>query len=89
MFDAKSRYANLPPYAAIDSRGRTVVVIPAAPARNEALLGYHVRREGERLDHLAAKYLSDAAGFWRIAEHNQVMTSEVLSEADEIAIPVR
>jgi hypothetical protein len=89
MFDPKSRYASLIPYAATDSRGRVVTVIPAAPLRDVPLMGYHVRREGERLDHLATKYLSDPAGFWRIAEQNGVMTAEVLSEADEIAIPVR
>ena len=41
------------------------------------------------LDHLAAKYLSDAAGYWRIAERNDAVLPESLSEAREIEIPGR
>jgi hypothetical protein len=46
-----------------------------------------VLREGERMDHLAARYLSDPAAFWRIAELNDVMLAEDLTEHREIAIP--
>lgn len=87
MFDPKSRYANLPQYTLIDARGRMVSVVPVPPRPDEATLGYHVLREGERLDHLAARYLSDPAGFWRIAEANDVMLAEDLTERREIAIP--
>jgi hypothetical protein len=53
------------------------------------LRGYHLRRQGQRLDHMAFKYLKNAAGFWRICELNDVMQAEMLSEADEIAIPLK
>ena len=89
MFDAKSRYAGLPTYQTTDVRGRLVTVVLVPPPPNQPLLGVHLHREGERLDHLAAKYLSDPAGFWRIAERNDVMTAEALSEAVEIEIPAR
>jgi hypothetical protein len=89
MFEDKSRYAKLETYAVIDRRGRVVEVVPAPPAPLEGLLGIHVLREGERLDHLAALYLSDPAGFWRIAERNDAMTPEALTEAPEIEIPRR
>jgi len=87
MFDTKSRYANQEIYPVTDGRGRTVTVVapPAAPAQN--LRGYHLRRQGQRLDHMAFKYLKNAAGFWRICEQNDAMLPEMLSEADEIAIP--
>jgi hypothetical protein len=52
-------------------------------------LGIHVLRQGERLDHLAARYTADPAGFWRIAEQNDVMLPEALTEAREIEIPVK
>lgn len=89
LFDTKSRYARQPLYATQDARGRTVNVVipPEAPA--QSLLGYHVRRQGEKLDHLAARYLSNADGYWRIAEINDAMTAEQISELGEIAIPVR
>lgn len=89
MFDAKSRYANAPTQAVPDSRGRTVaVVLPPAPPK-PSLLGIHALRQGERLDHLAAKYLDNPAGYWRIAEQNDVMLPESLTEAPEIQIPTK
>lgn len=89
MFDDKSRYARLETYTVTDRRGRTVTVVPAPPAPAQTLLGIHVRRQGQRLDHLAARYLDDPAGFWRIAEQNDVMLAEMLAEAPEIEIPAK
>ena len=59
---------------ATDRNGRVVscvnpVRIPLAPN-----LGIHRRRDGQRLDHIAERYLADATAFWRIANHNDAMT---------------
>lgn len=89
MFDAKSRYANETTYRLTDLRGREVEVVPAPDAPADPLLGIHARKQGERLDHLAARYLSDAAGYWRIAEINDAMTADVLTDALRIQIPGR
>lgn len=89
MFDDKSRYAKLATYVVLDGRGRPVEVVPVPPKPEQTLLGIHVLKQGERLDHLAAKYLSDPAGYWRIAERNGVVLPESLSEAREIEIPGR
>ena len=60
MFDAESRYAGLTTYVVTDRRGRDVVVVVAVRRRRgQPLLGIHVLRQGERLDHLAARYLDD------------------------------
>lgn len=88
-FDDKSRYRDLEAYQVPDRRGRTVSVVPVPPAPAETLLGLHVLREGQRLDHLAHRYLDDPAGFWRLAELNDAMLPETLSEAREVAIPGR
>jgi len=89
MFDDKSRSVSAPTEIVPDSRGRTVTVVlpPAPPAQLQ--LGIHALRQGERLDHLAALYLSNPAGYWRIAEQNNVMLPEALTEAREIEIPVK
>jgi len=87
LFDPKSRYVNLATVLLIDGRGRTVEVVPPAPAPAQTLRGRHLRRQGERPDHLAALYLSDPAGYWRLAEMNDAMTGEVLSELRELDIP--
>jgi hypothetical protein len=81
LFDEKSRYAKLTTYIVVDRRGRQVEVLPVPQKPEQSLLGIHVLKQGERLDHLATKYLSDAAGYWRIAERNDVMFPEALSEA--------
>jgi hypothetical protein len=89
IFDAKSRYATPPSVLMVDGRGRTVEVIPPSLPQPQALLGRHQRRQGERPDHLAARYLADPTAWWAIGWINDAMTAEVLSELREPAIPVR
>lgn len=87
MFIKKSRYVKQTVFKVIDSRDRLVSVVlpPKKPA--QTFLGYHVLKQGQRLDHMASKYLQDHQGFWRIAEFNNVMQAEQLCEKPEIAIP--
>jgi hypothetical protein len=87
MFDSLSRYLNIQTYTVTDHRGRTVTVVATPPDPGESLLGIHVLRQGERLDHLAFKYLNNPAGFWRIAERNEVVLPEQLTEQAQIEIP--
>lgn len=89
MFDEDSRYAGVEFYVVIDHRGRAVEVVAVAPRSESSLLGIHVLKQGERLDHLAAKYLSDPAGYWRIAERNDAMLPDSLTEVRELEIPGR
>lgn len=87
MFDEKSRYAKTTRYTALDQRGRTVTVVAVPPAPNAPMLGVHLLKQGQRSDLLAAKYLSNPAGFWRIAEANDAMLPDALAEQTEIIIP--
>lgn len=88
-FDAKSRYAKAETIVVKDGRGRAVAAVapPDAPAQD--LLGYHIRREGEGLDYLAARYLGDPHGYWRIAEMNGAVHADQISELIETAIPAK
>lgn len=87
-FDRKSRYIkNSSIYEVTDRRGRKVVALAAADAPVQTRRGEHLRKEGQRLDHLAGFYLEDANGFWRICELNDVMLPDTLAEADAIKIP--
>ena len=89
MFDDKSRYASAPTEAVPDTRGRLVTAVLPPPPPAQTQLGIHALRQGERLDHLAALYLSNPTAYWRIAEQNDVMLPEALTEAREIEIPVK
>lgn len=88
-YDERSRYRDVPVLLVTDHRGRTVSVVTVPPRPEQATAGVHVLRQGERPDHLAAQYLDDPAGFWRIAEVNDAMQAEWLTERREITIPVR
>lgn len=87
MFDKKSRYHGLTTYERVDRRGRTVATVPVPEPGDEKFRGYHLRIQGQRIDHMAFRYLDNPAGFWRICQLNGVMLPEALSEASDIAIP--
>lgn len=88
LFDEKSRYVkNASIYQITDRRGRTVAALMVADKPVQTLLGEHLRKQGQRLDHLASFYLEDANGFWRIAELNDAMLPDALAEVDVVKIP--
>ena len=87
MFDNKSRYKNQGQYVVKDHRGRKVPVVICPDAPQQSILGFHQLKQGQRLDHLADKYLHNPAGFWRISEINEAMLPEAMTEQKEIAIP--
>lgn len=78
---------NASTYEATDRRGRKVQALTPAERPEQAELGDHLRKQGQRLDHLADFYLSDPHGYWRLAELNDVMLPEALSEASAVKIP--
>jgi hypothetical protein len=86
--DAKSRYVkNALLYEVTDRRGRKVAALTVADRPVQTLLGDHLRKEGQRLDHLANFYLQDSNGFWRICELNDAMLPDALAEVDIVKIP--
>ena len=87
MFDDKSRYKGASTYQRTDRQGRKVSVVQVPEEQSETFRGYHLRIQGQRLDHMAYKYINNPAGFWRIGHLNDVMLPEALSEAPVIAIP--
>ncbi len=87
MFSDKSRYKNVTQYEVVDHRGRTVKVVAAASPPKQSIKGFHLLKQGQRTDHLASLYINDPAGFWRIAEANDSILPESLTEQSEIAIP--
>ena len=90
VFDPKSRYVKFAKVtSAVDRRGRTVTCLTPAEVPAQGELGRHKLSEGQRLDHLAAHYLADPAGFWRIAELNDAMTVEAALDTALVAIPTK
>jgi hypothetical protein len=88
QFDPKSRYVKYATvYATTDRRGRTVNALTPALVPPQTELGLHRRKQGQRIDHLAAFYLKDPNAFWRLCAANGVMLPEALTERDLITIP--
>ena len=82
-FPANSRY-NKTPLASLTMPDGTEVVylrrrfVP--PPENFALLQEHTVTEGERLDQIAAKYLTDPEQFWRLCDANGAIQPNELLE---------
>jgi hypothetical protein len=88
VFDRKSRYLkNAKTYEATDRRGRQVQALTVADKPVQTLLGEHLLKEGQRLDHLANFYIEDPNGFWRISELNEAMLPDQLAETTVVKIP--
>ena len=83
MFDPSSRYASLEILTRKGPDGREVRYVsrrflpPPAPG---TVIREHVVTEGERLDHLSARYLGDPELFWQLADVNNAMRAEALTE---------
>ena len=83
MFPITSRYYGVKTATIELADGRTVTYllrrfIPSAD--RFALLQEHTVTDGDRLDNLAAKYLGDPEAFWRIADANEAMAPEELTD---------
>jgi hypothetical protein len=89
VFDAKSRYVKPPleVYSVTDRRGREVKALPMNEPPREQSVGEYVKKQGQRLDHLASSLLADPYGFWRIAEVNGVLLPDALEEAERLKVP--
>lgn len=84
-----SRYSDAERRAVPGPHGREVVVVDVPQRDRPPLQGRHVRRDGERLDHLSSFYLGDAAGYWRICDAADAMVPDALTDAASVPIPQR
>lgn len=83
-FPPSSRYHRTP-VATLKTAadGREIVYLKrrfVPPPERFALLQEHVVTEGERLDHLAARYLGDPEAFWRLCDANGAIRPDELLE---------
>lgn len=82
-FPPPSRYSGIETATLKTSDGRTLVYLRRRllPSSDRfQLLLEHLVVEGERLDNIAAKYMDDPEAFWRLADSNDAMRPEELTE---------
>jgi hypothetical protein len=87
MFDKTSRYYKQATYLTQSPDGRGVAAVTIPLPRVEASAGYHRRVEGDRLDLLAARYLNQPTGLWRLCDLNGAPVAAALEARELIAIP--
>src|SRR2546426_11773774 len=79
MFFPGSRYEKIGTYQVTKLDGTVVTVAKLALPVAGPLLGFHPRKEGQRLDLIAAKYLADATTFWRLCDANKSVVPDALA----------
>lgn len=82
-FPPTSRYHSTPVATLKTADGREVAYLKRrfVPAPEHfALLQEHVVTEGERLDHIAARYLGDPEQYWRLCDANGAVRPDELLE---------
>jgi hypothetical protein len=87
MFSPSSRYAGLPTatltVTGADGRPQDVTYVRRRLLPRLAdltVLSNHTVQPGERLDHLAARYLGDPTEFWRLCEATEELRPADLEE---------
>ena len=89
-FERNSRYVKYADvYLVTDRKGREIMAVTPAELPKEQELGEHLRRDEQRIDHLAAHYLANPTGFWRIARANDAICPDVLAQRRQLKIPVK
>lgn len=83
MFSVTSRYFNIETAKWVAADGREIAYLrrrflPNAPA---TVLAEHLVTENDRLDNVTATYLGDPEQFWRVADANNAMQPEELTQA--------
>jgi hypothetical protein len=88
MFASNSRYYNLGTYTVTLANGQTAVatLLPVPPS-GVALSGYYTPRQGDRLDLIAARYLTDATLFWQLCNANNSPSAAALIARPLVGIP--
>ena len=86
MFSPGSRYQAAQPATYTGPDGsQHAMIIPLLPTQ-PAVIGYHQRSDGERLDLIAARYLSDPTAFWQLCDANNAMVPDALGARSFIGI---
>ena len=82
MFDPTSRYFDLDTAALTLPDGREVRYVRRRllpPAVSGVIFAEHTVVEGERLDHITARYLGDPELFWQLADINNALHPDELT----------
>jgi hypothetical protein len=87
VFFQGSRYEKQRTYQVTLPDGAEVAAVQLPLPKSRPLVGYHRMREGQRLDHLAFRFLADTTVFWKICDANNATVPGALAARDLVGIP--
>jgi hypothetical protein len=87
MFFPGSRYEKMVAYQVTTSDGTVVAATRLPLPANAPLLGLHPRQSGQRLDLIAAHFLSNATAFWQLCDANNSLVPDALTNHSLVGIP--
>lgn len=83
MFPVTSRYYATPTATLETPDGKTIAFLKrrfVPPPERFALLQEYIVKAGDRLDNVTAEFLDDPEQFWRLADANNAMQPDELTE---------
>ncbi len=83
LFPPTSRYHGIDTATLETADGNTIIYLRrrfVPPPERFALLQEHAVTQGERLDNITARYLSDPEQFWQVCDANAAMRPDELTE---------
>lgn len=87
MFFPNSRYAKAGTYTVTRTDGAAVQATRIPLPVKLPLAGFHRRHQGQRLDLIAAHYLSDATAFWQLCDATNAVVPDALAAAELVGVP--
>jgi len=87
-FNSKSRYVSYSSgYRTVDQHGNETIAVAPARLPKARILGDHLLKDHERLDHLSNYYLNNPSGYWAIANANDLIVPDTAYAFHAIRIP--
>ena len=87
MFFPGSRYINMVPYQITRKDGTVIAVTRLPQPLPNPVIGFFPRQNSQRLDGIAAHFLSDATTFWKLCDANGSMAPDALTNHKLVGIP--
>jgi hypothetical protein len=88
VFFPNSRYAAVATYQRQQPDGSFIQVTRLPLPRPAVVLGFFRRANGQRLDLIANRFLTDPTAFWRLCDANNTMVPDALANRDLVGIPI-
>ena len=87
MFFPGSRYINMATYQITTRSGVAISVTRLPPPLPNPVVGFFPRQNSQRLDAIAAHFLSDPTTFWKLCDGNGNICPDALASHKLVGIP--